>query len=245
MEHGLELTSRAETSHFWFRGFRRFVSSALQDVTAGRSSLRLIDCGCGTGFNLSLLEPYGEVAGFDLTPGGVARAVATGHPAVIGDITAIPFGSGRFDVATSFDVLQCVPDDKQAVREMARLVRPGGAIVLTLAAFDFLRGEHAIYWSESRRYTPSRAKQLVEDAGLRVERLSFMFASIFPLFVVSRLWQRAMLPFRKSVRGDVDIRVPSPLVNGVLTKVVEAEARLARSLPMPIGSSILVVARKP
>jgi SAM-dependent methyltransferase len=245
MEEGLDLTSEAEASHFWFKGFRKFVTPVMHDVAAGRAGLRLIDCGCGTGYNLALLQPHGRTFGFDLTPGGVARARHTGHPVSVADIAHIPFASGSFDIATSFDVLQCVPHDVESVREMARILKPGGAIVLTLAAFDALRGDHNIYWNECRRYTPARARQLVESAGLRPERVSFMFGSIFPMFAAARLLQRVTLPLRGAPRGDLDIKVPAAPINALLTRVVETEARIARTMPMPIGSSLLVVARKP
>lgn len=245
MDEGLELTGLAEATHFWFRGFRGYVVPALAEVARGRRDLRLIDCGCGTGFNLGLLQPHGKAFGFDLTRGGSASARTRGFPVARADITSIPFATGTFDVAASFDVLQCVPGDRQAVAEMARILKPGGAAVLTLAAFDALRGDHAIYWNEVRRYTPARARRLVEDAGLRVERLSFMFASIFPAFAAARLYQRVSRPLRGGVRGDIDIRVPAAPINALLSRMVETEARLARMVPMPIGSSLLVVARKP
>jgi SAM-dependent methyltransferase len=243
MDHGLELTSRAESTHFWFRGFRRFVAPVLADVARGRRDLRLLDCGCGTGFNLSLLRPYGKAWGFDLSAVGVARARTAGAAAVRGDITRIPFASSTFDVATSFDVLQCVPEDAAAVAEMARVLRPGGAVVLTLAAFEALRGDHAIAWNEVRRYTPQSARRLVEGAGLRVERVSFHFASVLPVIAAARFAQRILRPLR-GVRGDADIAVPAAPVNQVLTALVTAEAAIARRWPMPIGSSILVVGRK-
>ena len=244
MDRGLELTGLAEATHFWFRGFRRFVTPVLRGIAGGRTDLDLIDCGCGTGHNLALLRPYGRARGFDLTHSGVVRAVRDGHRAVVGDITRIPFRSETFDVATSFDVLQGVPDDVGAVREMRRLLKPGGTVVLTLAAFEALRGDHAIAWNEVRRYTPARAARLVADAGLQLERTSFMFASVFPVIAGARLAQRLTRPFRSAIRDDIDMRVPAWPVNAVLTGLVLAEARLARAVPMPIGSSILVVARK-
>ena len=243
MDHGLELTSQAEAHHFWFKGFRSFVAPALADVAAGRSDLRLIDCGCGTGHNLGLLTPHGSAVGFDLTYSGVAR-VRGGLPVAQADITRIPFRSDTFDVATSFDVLQCVPDDVAAVREMARIVKPGGHVVFTVAAFDALRGDHAIYWNEVRRYTPGRVRALLSTTGVQAQRVSFMFGSIFPMFAAARLLQRLTRPLRGGVQGDIDIRVPAAPVNGILTSIVQAEARLARTMPLPIGSSILVVARK-
>jgi hypothetical protein len=147
-------------------------------------------------------------------------------------------------VVTAFDVLQCVDADVAAVREMARIVRPGGAIVATLAAFDLLRADHGETWHEVRRYTPATARRLVEAAGLRAERVSFLFASIFPLVLAARLTQRATRRFRSGPRTDIDIAVPVAPVNMLLSGLVSAEAALVRYVPMPIGSSILVVARK-
>src|SRR5919106_233269 len=114
----LELTARAEASHFWFRGFRRFVAPVLADIAAGRPGLRLVDCGAGTGHNLSLLGPHGRVFAFDMAPTGLTKARVSAGALVRADITRIPFRSETFDLATSFDVLQCVRDDGAAVGEM-------------------------------------------------------------------------------------------------------------------------------
>jgi SAM-dependent methyltransferase len=240
----LELTGRAEATHFWFRGFRKFVVPVIADVVRGRPGLRLVDCGCGTGHNLQLLRPHGRAVGFDLSEAGLARARATGLTVLRGDVTRIPLASASFDVATSFDVLQCVEADVAAIREMARIVRPGGVVILTVAALDALRGDHAEVWQEVRRYTPASARRLIEAAGLRPERVSFLFASLFPLMASVRLVQRVTRRFGRAVRADTDITVPIGPVNLLLTILVSAEAALVRHLPMPIGSSLLVVARK-
>jgi ubiquinone/menaquinone biosynthesis C-methylase UbiE len=244
MDDLLELTRQAEATHFWFRGFRRFVTPALRDLARGRTNLRLVDCGCGVGQNLALLRPFGDAIGFDLMSGGTAAARASGHAIVRADVTRIPFPSDAFDIATSFDVLQCVPDDDAAIHEMTRIVRPGGAVLLTLAALDVLRGDHAEVWQEVRRYTPSSARRLIEGAGLRVERLDYLFASLFPLMLAVRSTQR-MLRRVRPLRADRDIAVPAAPVNAALTWLVEGEAALARRVPMPVGSSLLVVGRKP
>lgn len=245
MDDRLDLTGRAATTHFWFRGFRRFVAPVIAAGSAGRRGLRLIDCGCGTGSNVPLLAPHGRTFAFDLTAYGSQRARAdTGVPAVRADITRIPFASATFDIATSFDVLQCVDGDTDAVAEMARIVKPGGLVILTLAAFEMLRGDHSEVWQEVRRYTPESARALIEGAGLRAERVSFLFASLFPLMLAARVYQRWLRPYRK-LRPDTDISVPPAPVNAVLTWLVGGEAALAHRIPMPIGSSLLVVARKP
>src|SRR5262249_23640828 len=144
-----------------------------------------------------------------------------------GDITRIPLRSDTFDMATSFDVLQCVEGDEAAVREMARIVRPGGVVLLTVAALEMLRGEHAEFWREVHRYTPPHATRLMEQAGLHVEQVSYMFASTFPLMLVTRIGQRLSRRFR-SPRADTDIGVPREPVNAILSALVSAEASLAQ-----------------
>jgi SAM-dependent methyltransferase len=244
MDHLLDLTGRAEAAHFWFRGFRKFVSPVVAALARGRDDLRIVDCGCGIGTNLALLQPHGKVIGFDMVPGGTERARAAGWTVIRGDITRIPLASDAFDVATSFDVLQCIDGDEAAFREMARIVRPGGVVVATMAALEVLRGDHSEAWQEVRRYTPAAARRLVEGAGLRVERMTFVFASLFPLMLVVRVVQRLTRPFR-ALRTDADIAVPIGPVNAILTGLLSGEAALARHIPMPFGSSLLVVARKP
>jgi SAM-dependent methyltransferase len=159
-------------------------------------------------------------------------------------MTHIPLASETVDVATAFDVLQCIEGDVSALREMARIVKPGGAIVLTVAAIEALRGDHAEVWGEVRRYTPATAQQLVAAAGLRVERVSFAFASLVPLMATVRLVQRWTRRLRDAPRMDADIAIPAAPVNLLLTALVSAEAALARFVSMPIGSSLIVVARK-
>jgi ubiquinone/menaquinone biosynthesis C-methylase UbiE len=243
MEDRLDLTSLAAHTHFWFRGFRAFVAPAIAETAGGRHDLRVLDCGCGTGHNLRLLEPYGRAFGVDLSSGGLAHAKSVGRPLVQGDVTRLPYASASFDLATSFDVLQCVEHDRAAVAEMARVLRPGGYVVATLAALEALRGDHSEVWQEYQRYTKSMARDLFEDAGLRVVRASYLFGTLLPLMYTTRLIQRLTRPYRK-LSPDSDIGVPSAPINAVLTWLVMKEAALARSLPMPAGSSLLVVARK-
>src|SRR5882762_9888667 len=121
MDDLLDLTSRVEATHFWFRGFRQFVAPAIAEVAGARRDLRVLDCGCGTGHNLAtLLHPYGQAFGFDLTPAGLLHARAAGLPVARADMSAIPFQSARFDLVTSFDVMQYVSDDYAVMKEMAR-----------------------------------------------------------------------------------------------------------------------------
>jgi SAM-dependent methyltransferase len=236
-------TRQAADSHFWFHGFRRFIGTVLADVTGGRTDLRIIDCGCGMGQNMPLLAVHGPVVGFEIEHGAAAAGREFGRPIACGDITRVPFPDDVFDLAVSFDVLQVVDADIAALREVARVVRPGGRIVLTLAAFDALAGDHAELWRERRRYTPRTARALVENAGLRVERVAFAFASLFPLMLAVRAAQRIIRPLR-AAPSHADMTVPWTPLNVALKRALDLEAAVARHVSMPIGTSLIVVAEK-
>jgi ubiquinone/menaquinone biosynthesis C-methylase UbiE len=254
MDDLLDLTSRVEATHFWFRGFRRFVAPAIADIAGPRRDLHVLDCGCGTGHNLvTLLRPYGHVFGFDLTPAGLMLARAAGLRVARADMSAIPFQSARFDLLTSFDVMQYVADDDAVLREMARVIKPGGGLVITAAALDLLRGGHAGTWPEVRRYTTRRMRSIVEGAGLKVQRLTYLFASLFPAMLAVRVANRtggagrASGADRASGAGsdDWEMRVPPAPINAAVTGILTVEAAVSRLVPMPVGSSVLVVAVKP
>jgi len=241
MNRLLELTSQAEASHFWFRGFRQFVAPLVARAAAGRPNLTILDCGCGTGHNLrTLLAPHGITYGMDLTAAGLAVARGTGRPLTRADATRIPFRAHTFDIVTSFDMLQCVPDDRAAVSEIARVLRPDGYFVGTVAALELLHGDHSVLSEEVRRYTRSGLTTLLEGAGLAPRHVSYAFASIFPLLLGVRVMQRA----RGAHATGQEITVPSAPVNAVLTAVVIGEAALARALPMPFGSTLTFLAQK-
>src|SRR5262245_10021208 len=244
MEERFEKTRRAADAHFWYHGFRRFITPVLDDVAGGRADLRILDCGCGVGQNLPMLSRHGHSVGLEIEPIAAVAGREFGRPIACADITRIPFRDGQFDLAVSFDVLQVIEPDVAAVREMARVVRPGGRVLLTMAALDLLSGDHAEVWNECRRYTPRTARALAESAGLRVERVSFLFASLFPIMFVVRTAQRALRPFRERPSHS-DIDVPWAPVNSALMLLLDGEASLARHVPMPVGTSLVVVARKP
>jgi SAM-dependent methyltransferase len=236
----LHLTSRAESSHFWFRGFRQFVSPILERAAAGRTHLSVLDCGCGTGHNLPQLARYGTAFGIDLTAAGLAIAKHAGRPLAQADAARLPFPSGVFDLVTSFDVLQCVPDDAAAVREISRVLTAGGQFVGSVAALDVLHGDHSLLSEEVRRYTRGSLAELLRLGGLEPIVTRYAFASLLPLMLTVRAFQR----LRGARASGREISVPSAPINWALTRLVLAEAALASRVTLPLGSSLVFLASK-
>src|SRR5262245_13813909 len=126
---------------------------ALERATRGMARPLILDCGCGTGSNLEMLRQYGSAVGFDLTWIGTEFARDHGHRVAQASLTHAPFRSGTFDLVTSFDVLQVVPDhvEQSGIVEMFRVARPGGWLLLHVAALKVLHGKHSVLSQEHRR----------------------------------------------------------------------------------------------
>ena len=247
MDRLLEATSRAEAGHFWFRGLRRLVRPWLDAAVAGRDRPRVLDAGCGTGWNLHTLAALAGGVGVDLNRGGLGRARRLGLARLArATVTALPFPDGTFDLVTSFDVLYALTeaDARLAMAEMARVLKPGGMLVVNVAALGILRGGHAVLAEEVRRYDRQTLKESVSEAGLEVERLTYTNASLFPLVLAARVAQRLAGRSTPEDTG-LEISVPPAPVNALLDGMLAAEAALLHAIDLPFGSSLLCAARKP
>jgi SAM-dependent methyltransferase len=243
MDRLLEVTARAEREHFWFHGFRRFVRPLLDTAMQGRRNARVLDCGCGTGNNLDMLRPYGVGYGIDITRSGLQYAQAHGVRRVAqASATDLPFGEAQFDLVTSFDVVYAL-DDAGAARafaEMHRVLKPGGHLVLNVAALPMLRGDHSVLGGEVQRYTRSSLRGHLLRAGFEVRRLTYTNFTLLPMLAGVRLLQRVR-GHRESVQ---EISVPPAPVNAALTALLAAESAALRIVNMPLGSSLLTLAQK-
>jgi ubiquinone/menaquinone biosynthesis C-methylase UbiE len=247
MDPLLEATARAERDHFWFRGFRRFVTPLVERAASGRQ-LEILDCGSGTGHNLGWLSRYGRATGIDLTWSGLAYARQAGQRRLArASAAALPFRGSSFDLVTSFDVLQCIPEDAEAgaVREMRRVLRPDGHLVVNVAALNMLRGNHSVLSHEVRRYTLPALRRLLEGAGFEVVRATYTNATLLPLVAAVRAVQRAsgLAPSDIDAAAAREIAIPSAPVNTALSAILGIEAALVRLVPLPIGSSVVALAK--
>jgi len=246
MEHLLRATARAEARHFWLRGFRAFVTPLLRDAAAGRTGLRLIDCGCGTGANLALLDRHGRSYGFDRSAVGLRIGHEAGRTRLArADVTAIPCGDATFDIATSFDVLYSLDDaaERSAIAEMHRILKPGGALVVNVAAMEMLRGDHSVLSREVRRYSRGDLRARLTAAGFAVERITYTNAGLFVPLAIVRAWHRAR-GLRDEGEAQQEIRVPAAPINAALSALLWMESVWLRAFNAPFGSSLLCVARK-
>jgi len=244
MDRLLEATARAERDHFWFHGFRRFVHPWLAQATRGTTNPRILDCGCGTGHNLSMLRQYGCAWGIDLTWSGLVHARNQGEQGVArASVAHLPFASEQFDLVTSFDVLYALDDtvERKALDEMYRVLRPGGQVLINVAALKMLTGNHSVLGGEVRRYSRQELRDHLERTGFTVRRITYTNFLLLPLVLSVRFAQR----LGGHHESDIEITVPRQPVNAILAGTLALEAQALRLVDMPAGSSLLALAEKP
>ena len=237
----LELYALEET-YWWFVGRRELVRQ-LVEAYAARPGLLILDAGCGTGGTMGRVASLGEVAGCDTSPYALGFCRQRGFTRLAaGDVSALPFADGCCDVVLSCDVLEHVPDDRQALAELLRVLKPGGLLLLTVPAHRFLWSEHDEALALRRRYSARELRDLLEEAGARVEKLSPVVAAVFLPILVFRLLQRLRPKGPEMPRTDLRV-LPGP-VNSLFVQALRLENWLLRRGSLPVGTSLVAVARK-
>lgn len=244
------LTYHSEETHWWYVARRRIILSWLTQSlakmrTQDSSSPRLLDYGCGTGINLVYLAKIGVAFGVDASPDAIAfcrqrglqNVVATGS---LEEMQAPAVFGGEFDVVTMFDVLEHLPDEVGALRCIRGLLKPGGLLVVTVPAFDWLWSGEDVVSEHLRRYTRSSLSRVLHEAGYETWRISYFNTLLFPLQAAIALWNRSLRP--QSMSESMVKPVPGPL-NSALAAIVSVESLLLRALRFPVGASLICSAR--
>ena len=244
-----ELMDAAEDGMWWYRALHAHAIAAL--TTADAPPLRdsgcapLLDAGCGTGGFLARLHrarPGIAAAGVEYFPGAAARAQAkAGLPVAVGTVNALPFADASFGAVTSLDVLShAAVQPAQALAEAARVLVPGGVLVVNLPAFDWLSSAHDIRVQNARRFTRAGARALLAGAGFTDVRICYWNALLLPLMVAQR-----KVMARAPDHGS-DVAPFPPWLNRTLHAITALERRLmATGLAFPAGGSVLATGIRP
>ena len=242
MDRDYELqTHRAEDRHWWYRGRRTVLENVIAELRLPARA-RILDAGAGSGRNMVELMRHGTVTAIELSPTSVclARAREVGE-VVEGSVLDMPFESGSFDLAASLDVIEHLEDDLGALRELRRVVTPGGCLLVTVPAYQWLWSGHDEVNHHHRRYTRRSLRVVGEQAGWKQVRTTYFNSLLLPVAMVLRIMDRFS---RKTTESSLDLWVPPQPLNWLMERPLALEAALiARGGRIPAGLSLLSVFR--
>jgi SAM-dependent methyltransferase len=225
MEHTYPILFRVEQSHWWYTGRRRIIASFVADICRRVTDRRprILDVGCGTGANLLLLSKYGDAEGVDVSEDALAFCRERG-----------------LDLVTAFDVVEHMDDDLAGLREMYRVLRPGGHALLFVPTFMFLWGLQDDVSNHRRRYRLPELRRVLEQAGFEIERSTYANITFFlPILLVRKLMK--LTGIKTSTENSINVSA----LNGVFGALFGSESTVLRYTNLPFGVSGLCVVRKP
>lgn len=217
----------------------------LGDETDSSASLgtreKILDLGCGTGVIATELEKWAEVVGLDFSDKALAYCQSRGLRTLVqarGEF--LPLQAATVDGVLALDIFEHIEDDVAAFRECFRVLRPGGILVLSVPAFKALWGPHDVALMHFRRYRRAEVVSRLQGVGFRIDRASYSVFFLFPVVVLIRILE-------KLKRGEAKASLPHTpgWLNRALIGLQNFEASLISAFPLPWGSSVIAVARKP
>jgi SAM-dependent methyltransferase len=236
----------AEQNLWWYRGMRDILFRLLDPIAKRRRFDRVLEAGCGTGYLSRLLaERYQwRMVPMDGDPDGLDYASKAGtHRLVRGDVVALPFESESFDALLTIDVITHLDRgaEERAFQEFARVLRPGGMLVLRTSALEILRSRHSEFVHEVQRFTRSELVESLDRAGFRVGRCTYANSLLFPVALFKfRVWE----PLTKQEPHSGVQNVP-PWLDRLLYLPLRMEAGwIGSGGSLPVGQSIVLIAYK-
>lgn len=234
---------RVEQTHWWFRARRRIVWSLVERYVGSDRGQRLKICelGCGTGGNLIGAAQFHDVVGVECAPEALAYARRSlGDRVIFGRLPdGVDLPAASFDVVLLTDVLEHIEDDAASARTSLQLLRPGGIVVATVPAYQWLYSPRDAQHHHFRRYGRRQFAALWKQGGAETELLSYYNTWLFPAAAVARLASKML---RRNERGD--LRVPRAGLNSLLEKVMASEAQVLGRWQLPFGLSLISVVKK-
>lgn len=235
---------RLEKTHWFLTARRALVRRFLQPRARDE---RIIDIGCSSGLLLQELREDGftDLTGVDVSESAIRECQRAGFTqAVLIDGERMPFADGTFAAAIASDVLEHIEDDRHALREWHRVIRPGGELILLVPAFPFLWSGHDVANKHFRRYRRRPLMALLLEAGFRLERVTYwnslLFFPIALVRLVLRLW-----PAPETEPARDQLFEASALTNTLLRRSLGLESALIdHGNNLPIGVSLVIRARR-
>ncbi len=232
-----------EDFYWWFVGRRKLVEEILRKEAGKHGPLRILDVGCGTGANLAAFRRYGSAIGIDFSQEALKLCSRREVDGVcMAEVEKLPFPDHTFDVITALDLLEHTDEDLVALREMQRVCKPGGLLIVIVPAYGFLWSEHDEALKHRRRYTAHELRNKISVTGFDLKRSTYFITALFWPTLAFRIYQGL---FKNNSVPKTSMHILPPWLNALLVGLLDVERWCLRAVNLPFGVSAVALGRKP
>ena len=227
-----------DDKHWWYRARRHILAALIRREVHLPPNAVVLDVGCGSGHNLPMLGEFGTVDAVELDD--QARAIAArrlGRPvmnAPLPELDGVP--DRHYDLVGAFDVIEHIQDDRGALESIAKKLKPGGTLLMTVPAHQWMWSSHDVLNHHKRRYSKRSLKRLIDGSPLKLRKVGYFNSLLFPVAVAQRMASKLRS------NEDADLALPPAPLNRALEAVFASERHLVGRLPFPPGLSLFAVA---
>jgi 2-polyprenyl-3-methyl-5-hydroxy-6-metoxy-1,4-benzoquinol methylase len=226
-----------DATHWWYRARRDILASVIRRKVALPRLAHILEIGCGTGHNLAMLSRFGDVDAIEIDDH--SRGIAAQRLGRDVGASQLPELDGvadqSYDMVAILDVLEHVEDERAALKAIARRLRPGGTILITVPQHPWMWSGHDVANHHFRRYTKATLRRAISDAGLKITMLESFNSLLFPLAAADRIVAKI------TGRKGSDDALPVAPVNALFEKIFGLERYLVGRVPMPPGVSLVAL----
>jgi SAM-dependent methyltransferase len=233
---------RRESTSWWYVARGKLLREAVALAVHERREACVLDLGCSAQLELAdpphvrVVNAHSSLPHLAFRQAENSRALACVDPEELG------FASNAFDAVVAGDILQTVPDDLVALRELRRVLKDGGSLCLTVPAYPLLWGEKDEAQGHRRRYTATELRRKLNNSGFEVSRVSYLVASGFLPAMLERVGKNI---FNRSIAHDRPSDGQSKLADAAMIRLLDVERHLIRFINLPFGTRVVCWARKP
>lgn len=241
--------AKIDSSHWWHVGRQKIIEKQLAAVSNSKSHrLKILNVGAGTGGTIPTLEKFGEVTNADVSKEAVRYLKLKGYESTYFNSKKLPFKNSSFDVVAALDVLEHTENDLETLIDWLRVLRPGGTLLITVPAYQWLWSDHDEANMHYRRYTKKSLLRVLDKAGVQdINKVSYMIVFSLPLIVGFRMLKKIKKRMGKTKKSSTKIdsvKIPAS-INSFFIKVLSFEGILQKIINFPFGTSVIANVQKP